>query len=242
LSINNIAAHYSPPPEDKTAIQEKDVVKVDYGVHVDGYIADTAFTICFDPAYQKLVEAAERGLKVAVDNIKAGADTRRIGALVEVAIREMGYKPIKELSGHLLGQYELHGAKTIPCVGSVGSQKLEEGEVYAVETFASTGSGSVHDTPYCYIYRLIPVRSPIRFRGARQVLAIVQEKYKTLPFATRWIAKEVSPLSLKLALKELTTSGLLFEYHVLSDRKESIVAQSEETVLVTKDGHEVLTS
>jgi len=242
VSINNIAAHYSPPPDDKTTIQEKDVVKVDFGVHVDGYIADTAFTVSFDPTYQKLVEAAERGLKVAIENIRAGADTRRIGALVEVAIREMGYRPIRELSGHLLDQYELHGPKTIPCIGSVGSQKLEEGEVYAVETFASTGSGSVHDTPYCYIYRLIPVRSPIRFRGSRQILSIVQNKYKTLPFAVRWIAKQASALSLKLALKELTTSGLLFKYHVLSDKKESVVAQSEETVLVTKDGREVLTS
>jgi methionyl aminopeptidase len=241
ISINNIAAHYSSPPDDKATIHEKDVVKVDYGVHVDGYIADTAFTVSFDPAYQKLVEAAERGLKVAVDNMKAGADTRRIGALIEVAIREMGYKPIRELSGHLLGQYELHGPKTIPCVGSVGGQKLEDGEVYAVETFATSGSGSIHDTPYCYIYRLVPVRSPIRFRGSRQILSIVQNNYKTLPFAERWIAKQVSKLSLRLALKELTSSGLLFEYHVLSDTKESMIAQSEETVLVKKDSSEVLT-
>jgi len=241
VSINNIAAHYSSPLNDKNTIQEEDVVKVDFGVHVDGYIADTAFTVCFDPTYQKLIEAAERGLKVAVENIKNGADTRRIGALVEVAIREMGYRPIRELSGHLLDQYELHGPKTIPCIGSIGGQKLEEGEVYAVETFASTGSGSVHDTPYCYIYRLVPVRSPVRFRGSRQILSIVQDRYKTLPFAVRWIAKQASALSLKLALRELTAAGLLFEYHVLSDAKDSMIAQSEETVLVTKDGHEVLT-
>ncbi|WXG45935.1 MAG: type II methionyl aminopeptidase [Candidatus Atabeyarchaeum deiterrae] len=240
ISMNNIAAHYSPPLGDKTIIGEKDVVKVDFGVHVDGYIADIAFTLSFDPAYQRLVEAAERGLKAAIDNIKAGQDSRRIGALIEVAIREMGYRPIKDLSGHLVEQYELHGPKTIPCVGSGGSSKLEEGEVYALDIFATNGSGGVHDTPYCYIYMLMPTRSPIRFRGSRQVLSIIGEKYKTLPFTERWLTKEVSALSLKLALKELTNAGMLFEYHVLSERKDSMVAQAEETVLVKKDGSEVL--
>jgi methionyl aminopeptidase len=242
ISINNLAAHYSPPIGDKTSIGEKDVVKVDFGVHVDGYIADTAFTISLDPAYQKLVEAAEKGVKVAIQNIKAGADTRRIGALVEVAVRELGYRPIKELTGHLLEQYEVHGPKTIPSVGSVGGSRLEEGEFYAVETFATTGSGGVHDTPYCYIYRMLPVRSPIRFAGSRQIISIVGKKYKSLPFTERWLAKEAPNVSLKFALKELIGSGLLYEYHVLADRKESMVAQAEETVLVRKDGCDVLTT
>lgn len=242
ISINNLAAHYSPPIGDKTSIGDKDVVKVDFGVHVEGYIADIAFTKSFDPAYQKLVEAAEKGVKVAIQNIKAGADTRRIGALVEVAVREMGYRPIRELTGHLLEQYEVHGPKTIPSVGSVGGSKLEEGEFYAVETFATTGSGGVHDTPYCYIYRMLPVRSPIRFAGSRQIVSIVGKKYKSLPFAERWLAKEAPNVSLKFALKELTGLGLLYEYHVLADRKESVVAQAEETVSVKKDGCEVLTA
>lgn len=242
ISINNLAAHYSPPIGDKTSIADKDVVKVDFGVHVEGYIADTAFTISFDPTYQKLVEAAQKGVKVALQNIKAGADTRRIGALVEVAVREMGYRPIRELTGHLLEQYEVHGAKTIPSVGSVGGSKLEEGEFYAVETFATTGSGGVHDTPYCYIYRMLPVRVPIRFAGSRQIVSIVGKKYKSLPFTERWLAKEAPNVSLKFALKELTGLGLLYEYHVLADRKESVVAQAEETISVKKDGCDVLTA
>jgi methionyl aminopeptidase len=242
ISINNLAAHYSPPIGDKTTVGEKDVVKVDFGVHIDGYIADTAFTVSLDPAHQKLVEAAEKGVKVAIDNIKAGAETRRVGALVEVAVREMGYKPIKELTGHLLEQYEVHGPKIIPSVGSAGSSKLEEGEFYAVETFATNGSGSIHETPYSYIYRLLPMRTPVRFAGSRQILSMVGKKYKTLPFAERWIAKEAPNVPLKFALKELIGSGALYEYHVLADRKDCVIAQAEQTVLVTKDGCEVLTS
>jgi len=242
ISINNLAAHYSPPVGDKTCIGEKDVVKVDFGVHVEGYIADTAFTVSLDPDHQKLVEAAEKGVKVAIQNIKAGADSRRVGALVEVAIREMGYRPIRELTGHLLEQYEVHGPKTIPSVGTAGGSKLEEGEFYAVETFATTGSGGIHDTPYCYIYRMLPVRSPVRFAGSRQIVSIVGKKYKSLPFTERWLAKEAPNVSLKFALRELTGLGVLYEYHVLAERKESFVAQSEETVVVKKDGCEVLTA
>jgi methionyl aminopeptidase len=242
LSVNSLAAHYSPPPGDKTTIGEKDVVKVDFGVHIDGYIADTAFTVSFDPAFQKLVEAAEKGVKVAIENIKPGAESRRVGALVEVAVREMGYKPIRELTGHLLEQYEIHGPKIIPSVGSGGSSKLEEGEFYAVETFATNGSGSIHETPYSYIYRILPMRTPVRFAGSRQILSIAAKKYKTLPFAERWIAKEASNVPLKFALKELIGSGAIYEYHVLADRKDCVIAQAEHTVMVTKGGCEVLTS
>jgi methionyl aminopeptidase len=242
ISINSLAAHYSPPPSDRTTVGEKDVVKVDFGVHVDGYIADTAFTVSLDPAHQKLVEAAEKGVKVAIENLKAGVETRRVGALVEVAVREMGYKPVRELTGHLLEQYEVHGSKIIPNVGSAGSSKTEEGEVYAVETFATNGSGSIHETPYSYIYRLLPVRTPVRFAGSRQILSIAAKKYKTLPFAERWIAKEVPNVPLRFALKELIGSGALYEYHVLADRKDCVIAQSEQTILIAKDGCEVLTS
>jgi len=241
VSLNNVAAHYTSPPDDKTIINESDIVKIDFGTHVDGYIADNAFTVGFIPEYDKLIEASEKALEIAIEMIKPGVETSLIGKKIEETIKEYGFRPIKDLSGHLLDQYILHSSKIIPNISVPYGTKIEEGEVYALETFATTGSGSVTEAPYAYIYSLMPIRAPLRFKGARQVLSLVQREYKTLPFAERWLAKKVSKARLKLAIKELMEKGLLRAYNVLSDRKGSKVSQAERTLIVQEDGCEVTT-
>ncbi|MHA1593805.1 MAG: type II methionyl aminopeptidase [Candidatus Baldrarchaeia archaeon] len=240
VSMNNVAAHYTSPPRDETIIEDESVVKVDIGVHVDGYIADTAVTFCFNSEFERLKEAAEAALKVALENIKAGVRTNEIGRLIEEKIREYGYRPIRNLTGHLLEEYSLHGAKTIPNIGLPSGDVMEEGEVFAVEVFATTGTGVVREAPYAYIYRLLPVRVPVRLTSSRKLLRIAADRFKGLPFAERWLVKEIP--AVKLALKELSTKGILYEYKVLSDIKGSMVAQAEETVIVRKDGCEITTS
>ncbi|MHA1754885.1 MAG: type II methionyl aminopeptidase [Candidatus Odinarchaeia archaeon] len=241
ISINNIAAHYTSPPDDNKTIEENHVVKVDFGVHVDGFIADGAFTVSFNPNYEKLVEASEKALREAIEMIKPGVDTSNVGKVIEKTIKSYGYRPIRDLSGHILGEYELHGEKTIPNIKVPFGKKIEEGEVYAVETFATTGRGYAHETPYVHIYSLIPIRAPIRSKLARNVLGYIIKNFKTLPFAQRWLSKEYSIGQLKLAFRELVNNGLLHEYHVLADVKESYVSQAEHTVIITKDGAEITT-
>lgn len=241
VSINNIAAHYTSPPDDKTLINEKDVVKIDFGTHFDGYIADTAFTVSFNPEHDKLIEASEKAFEVAIEMVKPGVESRLIGEKIEETIKGYGFRPIKDLSGHLLDQYILHSSKIIPNISIPHGTKIEEGEVYALETFATTGSGSVTEAPYAYIYSLMPLRAPLRFKGSRQVLSLVQKEFKTLPFAERWLAKKVSKAGRKLAIKELTEKGLFRAYNVLSDRKGSLVSQAEHTLIVLEDGCELTT-
>lgn len=242
VSINHIAAHYSSPPGDTTVIEEGDVVKVDIGAHVDGFIADSAFTVCFDSEFDKLVEAAVDSCHAAIEAMRPGTSTKDLGKIVESTIKskDKRFRPIKELSGHILDEYALHGAKTIPNVRIPYGTKIEVGEVYAVETFSSTGSGSVHDLPYGYIYRLLPVRTPVRLKGSRKIISAVLKEHKTLPFSERWIAKQLKIY--KVALNELVTKGVLHRYKVLSDKKDCKVAQAEETMIVTKDGPEITTS
>jgi len=240
VSINNIAAHYTSPPNDKTVLEDNTIVKVDFGVHVDGFIADTAVTFDLNSGFEKLKEAAEEALRVAIENIKAGVKTNEIGKLIHEKIREHGYKPIRDLSGHLLDEYSLHGAKIIPNIALPHGETIEVGEVYAVETFASTGSGTVHEKPYAYIYRVLPVRIPVRLLSSRKLLKIASERFKGLPFAERWLVKEIP--AIKLAIRELTNKGILYEYHVLADERESMVEQAEHTIIVTEDGCEVITS
>jgi methionyl aminopeptidase len=241
VSINNIAAHYSSPPEDESKIMENNVVKIDFGVHIDGFIADGAFTISFNPDYEKLVEASEMATKNAIEVIKPKVKTNEVGKVIEETIKKYGFRPIRDLSGHILGEYELHGPKNIPNIKVPFGKQIEVGEAYAIETFATTGKGYAHETPYVYIYGLIPVRAPIRSKLARSVLGNIVKNYGSLPFAQRWLMEKLSYGQLKLAFRELVNNGLLHEYHVLADIKGSHVSQSEHTIIVTNDGCEITT-
>jgi len=241
VSINNIAAHYTAQgPTDPTVIQEGDIVKVDIGVQIEGYIADAAFTVSFNEAYGKLVEASEAALQAVIDVIKPGVETHTLGALAEKAIKERGYWPVRDLSGHILSQWELHGKKTIPSVALPAGEKIEEGEVYAIEFFSTTGAGSVHDLPQTYIYNLVPIKRPVRSEAARQIIREVSNKYKTLPFARRWLFRDIKGAVL-LGLRELTRIGLLHEYHPLADKKGTFISQAEDTVIIEHDSGFVTT-
>lgn len=236
VSINNHAAHYSPPLDDKTVIKDGDVVKVDVGVHIDGYIADTAITINLNPEFDSLVKASIEATKTAIDLMKPGAKLGKIGAAIEDTIKSFGYLPVKNLSGHQLGEYELHSEKSIPLIGIERDDTVEEGEAYAVETFATNGSGSVHDLPQTYIFMLLPIRVPVRFKGTKQFLGFARKEYKSLPFAERWVAKRMKKASMHLAIRELQQSGALHSYPVLADKKNSIVTQSEHTIIIESGG------
>jgi methionyl aminopeptidase len=241
VSLNEVAAHYSSPPEDTTIIQDGDIVKVDIGVHVDGYIADTAFTVSFNPEFDTLVEASQESLNKALLLIRPKTNTKDLGKIIEDTIKSYGYRPIRDLSGHQLDEYVLHGAKSLPNIAVPHGSILEEGEAYALETFATTGTGSVHETGQHYIFSLNPTRTPVRNQGARDIVRLVAREFKTLPFSRRYLAKHIPKLSLALGLRELTTKKVLRQYSVLADTKGSRVAQTEHTFLVTKDGIEITT-
>ncbi len=241
VSLNEIAAHYTSPEEDTTVIQEGDVVKVDIGVHIDGHIADTAFSVSFDPQLETLVEASREALNKALLLIRPKTNSKDLGKIIEDTIRGYGYRPIRDLSGHQLDEYILHGSKNLPNIAVPHGSILEEGEAYALETFATTGSGSVHETGQYYIYSLNPARIPVRTRGARDIVRLVAREFKSLPFSRRYLAKHISKLSLALGLRELTTKKALRQYSVLADTKGSRVTQAEHTFLVTKDGIEITT-
>ncbi len=241
VAINNIAAHYTSPLNDETVIREGDVVSVDVGAHVDGCIADTAFTVTLNPEFQSLVKASEEATRVAIELLRPGARLNTIGALIEDTIKSAGFEPIRQLSGHQLREYELHSDKQIPCVSGKSEVIVEAGEVYAVETFASTGSGNVTDLPNPLIYQLLPIRVPVRFKGARQFLAIARKEYREFPFAERWLAQKMSQGALKMAIRELRNSGALYAHHILAEEKDAYVTQAEHTVIITEDGHEQTT-
>ncbi|MEM3518871.1 MAG: type II methionyl aminopeptidase [Candidatus Hadarchaeales archaeon] len=239
VSVNEIAAHYSPPADDARVIEENDMVKVDLGAHVDGYIADTAFTVAFGEK-QEMVQAVEKALEAAISVVKPGVDVGEIGKAVEEVAAASGFKPIKNLTGHSLARWDLHAGITIPNVGETTGHILAAGDVLAIEPFLTDGAGYVDDKNEAHIFRYLR-DVPVRLRMSRGLLRDIKENYRGLPFAERWLAKKMSKLRLELTLKELVGSGGLWPYYILAERAGGKVAQAEHTVIVTESGGEVIT-
>jgi methionyl aminopeptidase len=242
VSINEVAAHYTAPPDDETRIPEKSVVKVDIGVHVDGYVTDTAFTACFNPDYLKMADAAEHALKIAVDSVHAEMATSKIGGLIENAIKNRGFKPIANLTGHSVGRYLIHAGTSIPNVSQLSLTKLRAGEVYAIEPFVTLpeAEGRVEDGSVETIFRLVKPKS-VKNLYAKQLLKHIEDNFKTLPFAERWLKGVVPTERHAEAFKELLSSRTVMGYPVFVEASRKPVTQAEHTVLITKEGCEVLT-
>ncbi|MFZ2498100.1 MAG: type II methionyl aminopeptidase [Methanosarcina sp.] len=233
ISRNEEAAHATPKAGDSD-IFGKDMVKLDLGVHVDGYIADSAVTVDLS-GNSDIVKAAEEALAAAIDLARPGITTGKIGAAIENSIRSYGLNPIVNLTGHGLSRYEAHDNPSVPNRHMEGGVILKEGDVLAIEPFATNGAGIVHDGSWAEIYSLIR-KKPVRMPVVRNVLKQVEE-YKELPFAKRWLESD----KLEFALIQLEKAGILHAYPVLLESAGGLVAQAEHTIIITKDGCEVTT-
>jgi methionine aminopeptidase, type II len=246
ISINNEAAHRTAYIDDTDVIPEDSVVKIDIGVHVDGYIADTAITVSFAERYRDLLEAVREALDKALKAVKPGVKASDIGSVIEKAIKSKGFKPVKNLSGHSLAEYTIHAGETIPNYREpLNFSRLTPGTAYAIEPFASTGRGVVHEEKRVSIYSI--KRSPkCEELPERQIISEIYKKVRTLPFSERWfpeLATVVGGVSrLREIFKGLSNLGCLIAYPVLSDIPGSRVAQFEETVLLLKDGSVLVTT
>lgn len=242
VSIDEVAAHYTSPPNDQKMIPEKSVVKVDIGAHVDGYVADTAVTICFNPEYVSMVETAETALKAAVEIIGPGMSTSKLGGIIEKAIRSRGFKPISNLTGHQVGRFLVHAGTSLPNVSHVFSSTIKLGNVYAIEPFVTVknAAGRVEDDKESTIFRFVKSRSQ-KDPHAKQLLKYVEENFRSLPFAERWLQNVVSEKYYEEAFNELLRSKAIMDYPIFVEVSRKPVAQAEHTVLIVKDGCEVLT-
>ncbi len=246
VSINNVAAHYSSPIDDETVIPEKAIVKLDLGARIDGHVADAARTVTFDPELSKLVKAAEEAFKAGMEIVKPGVKPSEVGAIVEEVIKDHGFLPIIQLSGHKMDEYVLHGEQALPNVATTPRKDEEPftvGQIWAFETFASTGSGSVHHSEqHTYIYQLPERRMKIRQETMRKIVRHVYNIQKTLPFSPRWLTKSFRKGEINYTLRQLTRYGAIIPHPTLiEDDAEARVAQYEDSFIVTEDGYEIYT-
>ncbi len=230
LSIDNVAAHYTPSWNDTTIAHG--LLKVDLGVQIDGYIADTAFSLDLENSDEnkKLIEAAEAAVEKASEKIDLDIQLREIGKIIDKTISLRGFQAIRNLSGHSITRYELHSGITIPNYDNVKEDEIREG-IYAIEPFATNGLGSVRDGKPSGIY-IIEKEGNVRDSFAREVLKFILKEYKTLPFCSRWIYKKFGSRSL-LALSQIEQAGVIHHYPQLIERGAGKVAQAEHTVVLT---------
>lgn len=239
ISLNEAAAHQVPFAVDDRAFTKNDVVKLDVGVHINGAIGDNAATIDLTGKYEKMVKASIEARDEAVKIVKAGLKLREIGKVIEKTITKHGFKPIKNLSGHAIDEYEIHAGITVPNYDDESDEKLKEGMIIAIEPFATDGEGLIHEGPNAEIFALLEKR-PVRSQITREALKLIEER-NGLPTSTRWLAKKTSAIKATFALKEMNQLDMLHLYPPLIEIKKGMVTQSEHTVLVTKEGCEILT-
>ncbi|KAJ8662899.1 methionine aminopeptidase, type II [Lichtheimia ornata] len=251
VSLNHCAAHYTPNAGDKTVLSYDDVMKVDFGVHVKGRIIDSAFTMNFNPKFDKLVEAAKEATYAGIK--EAGIDVRLcdIGAAVhevydsyEIELDGKTYdiKPIRNLNGHTIEPYKIHAGKSVPIIRNSGDEtKLEEGEQIAIETFCSTGRGYVVEDGECSHYArnadvgFVPLRLP----RAKSLLATINKSFGTLPFCRRYLDR-IGEQKYLMGLRNLVSAGVVTEYPPLVDTKGCYTAQLEHTILLRPTCKEIL--
>ncbi|MBU1939837.1 MAG: type II methionyl aminopeptidase [Candidatus Diapherotrites archaeon] len=235
LSKNNYAAHYTPSFDDETTADKGDVIKVDIGVHIDGYIADSAFTIDLSGEHGKMVEAAEQALENAVSLVKEDVELRKIGAEIERTIKSYGFKPVHNLSGHGLMPYITHAQPSIPNIDNNDDRVLEDGMCIAIEPFATDGKGSIREGVQAEIFQLEDP-APVRSMHARKILEFIDSEYETLPFAERWLIKGMKPslpeFSRKAGLRELMQKRCIRAFPILHEEAGAIVTQAETSVLL----------
>ncbi|XP_072941071.1 methionine aminopeptidase 2 [Epargyreus clarus] len=249
-SRNHCAAHYTPNTGDNTVLEYDDVVKIDFGTHINGRIIDCAFTLHFNPRYDPLVkgvqEATEAGIKASGVDVRlcdVGAAVQEVMESHEVELDGQVYqvKPIRNLNGHSIGPYRIHAGKTVPIVKGGETTRMEENEFYAIETFGSTGRGQVHDDMDCshYMKNFDQQFVPLRLQSSKQLLNLINKNFGTLAFCKRWLER-AGAARYAMALKDLCDKGVVDAYPPLCDVKGCYTAQFEHTILLRPTCKEVI--
>ena len=249
ISINEIAAHYSPVIFDDLTIPEKSIVKIDAGVHVNGYITDAARTIVFDEKWEQMKQLARKALDKALAIISPGTTVYEVGETVEKAISKEGFKPIFNLSGHSLAQYSLHDGLSIPNYNVPKRMRnksqifFKAGRAYAVEPFVTTGKGRVKDDRDMTIYRQFREINIEKLpRKVREGYKYINDNFHKMPFSPRWLFNENFEVEeVEDIMNDLLNRNIVYGYSVLVESTGAPVTQAEETIFVGKNKTYILT-
>ncbi len=239
VAVNEVAAHYTPRPGEKTKFQHGDLVKIDVGAHVEGRIGDTAKTVEVGTnIYESLILAAKRSLESAIEVVRGGITLATIGSIVERTTNSMGFKPIVNLTGHSIEKFNLHAGLSVPNYDDRSKDYIPPGTIVAIEPFATTGVGEVQSWKRSNIYRFVRPRGKLK-EGQEKAMKILQENSGGLPFSERWLS--LSMEKPEKPLRGLVRAGSVYSYPILRETSGGMVSQWEHTLYVTEKGCKILT-
>ena len=241
-SINEVAAHYTAEPNDPLSIKDDDLVKIDLGAQINGHIADTAVTVCYNAEFDNMVQAAELSLSNAMSMMKVGVKSSDVGRTIEKTIKQMGFLPIANLSGHSLDQYTIHAGKSVPNIWSIGSFTFNENQAFACEPFVTTGEGLgfVHEGKVKNIFSLSS-RKKTKDKDADKMLDYIWQNFNLLPFALRWLTNEWEEKEARNLLEVLVKKKAVHAYPVLVEGNGQRVTQAEHTFIPNETGVTITT-
>jgi methionyl aminopeptidase len=239
LGINDTAAHFTPHTDDKGVFQRGDLVKVDVGAHVDGYVGDTAVTVEVSTKnWQSLIDSSAKALQMALEMAGDNVMVSAIGGVVELTIKNHGFKPVSNLTGHGMKRYNLHAGLTVPNVNDKSTARMKAEMVVAIEPFATNGGGQVFNDRPGNIYRVLRDRL-VRDPNAAELFKAINSNFGTLPFCERWCTA-LNPEAPAL-LHTLVRHGLISSYAILKEVRGGMVSQKEHTIIISGSKCEVTT-
>jgi len=228
-SMDQIAAHFCPTKNNNPVFSNQ-IIKLDVGAHINGFIGDNACTVDLSGENSELVKASKDALNNAIKIIKPGITLAEIGRKIQDTIMNYGFAPVRNLSGHGLGKFEIHTKPTIPNYDNDDETEIKKGDIFAIEPFATNGHGIVIETSNPTVFSFVQ-KKPVRDMTTRQVLKEI-ENYKGLPFAKWWLDEKFPAFRVNLALRQLENLGIIKGYPPLADRDNGLVSQAEHTILV----------
>jgi len=231
VSMNQIAAHFCPT-KNNNPVFDNQIVKLDVGAHINGFIGDNACTVDLSGENNELVKASREALNNAIKIIEPGITLGELGRTIQETIMNFGFSPVRNLSGHGLGKFEVHTKPTVPNYDNGDETEIKKGDIFAIEPFATNGHGIVIETSNPTVFSFVQ-KKPVRDMTTRQILKKI-ENYKGLPFAKWWIEEKFPLFRVNLALRQLENLGIIKGYPPLAERDNGLISQAENTILVDK--------
>jgi len=249
VSVNNCAAHYTPNfRENDIILKEDDIIKIDYGVHFNGTIIDSAFTLHFNPKYDEFINISKKitnyGVSLCGPDVVLGDIGRDIEEYIkskEIEIDNKIYelKIMSDLTGHMIANYKIHAGKAVPNIAINYPVRMKEFEFYAIEPFITTGKGVSFTKPLNSHFMMNDIKPKIISNleeDEKTLFNLINSNYYTLPFCQRWLYELNSNLNHDILLQKLEKKKVINSYPPLYDIDNSIISQFEHTIFVKENG------